>query len=77
MKYFYHGKFEPEKLPKLNIDRQTVFLVPDNSTVLEIGCADGFMGEYLIKKKGCLVVGVEKDSEAAKRAEKRGLKMIV
>ena len=77
MKYFYRGKFAPEKLPKLNIDRQTVSLVPAESRVLEIGCADGFMGEYFIKEKGCKVTGVETDKEAAKQAQKRGLSIIV
>lgn len=76
MKYFYRGKFAPEKLPKLNIDRQTVSLVPAESRVLEIGCADGFMGEYFIKEKGCKVTGVETDKEAAKQAQKRGLTVI-
>lgn len=77
MKYFYQGKFDPEKLPKLNVDRQVVSLVPEKISILEIGCADGFMGEYLIKKKGCRVTGVEIDKEAAEKAQNRGLKMIV
>lgn len=77
MKYFYQGKFEPEKLPKLNIDRQTVSLVPEKSRVLEVGCADGFMGEYLIKGKGCRVIGVEIDKEASEKAQKRGLSTVV
>lgn len=76
MKYFYQGKFVPEKLAELNIDRQTVSLVPTGSRVLEIGCADGFMGEYLIKERGCEVIGVEIDKEAAKQSQKRGLTVI-
>jgi len=76
VKYFYQGQFEPERLPKLNIDRQTVSLVPAESRILEIGCADGFMGEYLIKKKGCRVIGVEIDTQAAEKARKRGLFVI-
>ncbi len=76
MKYFYQGKFDPEKLPKLNIDRLSVSFVPEKTRILEIGCADGFMGEYLIKKKGCRVTGVEIDKEAVKIAQNRCLKVI-
>lgn len=77
MKYFHQGKFNPEKLPKLNTDRQALSLVPERTKILEIGCADGFMGEYLIKKNGCRVTGVEIDKEAAKKAQNRGLTMVV
>jgi len=76
MKYFYQGKFEPEKLHPLNIDRQTISLVPEGCRVLEIGCADGFMGEYLIRQKKCHVVGVEIDKKASVLARKKGLQVI-
>ena len=76
MKYFYQGQFNPEKLPIQNIDRQTVSLVPEGSRVLEIGCADGFMGEYLLKKKQCQVLGVEIDKEAGQKARQRGLQVV-
>lgn len=76
MKYFHQGKFNPEKLPKLNTDRQALSLVPERTKILEIGCADGFMGEYLIKKKGCRVIGVEINKEAAKKAQDRGLTVV-
>lgn len=71
LKYGRDITFNPEKLNPLSIDRQSMFLVPNNSKVLEIGCATGFMGEYLRKKKKCNVVGVETGRDEAKVAKKR------
>jgi len=34
-------------------------MVPENSRVLEIGCATGYMSDYLRKRKKCFVYGVE------------------
>jgi O-antigen biosynthesis protein len=38
--------------------------------VLELGCSTGFMSQYLAQKRGCSVVGVEVDPEAAAQAKK-------
>lgn len=65
------NNFDPEKLDFLNIDRQSVSLIPENSKILEIGCATGFMGEYLIKNKKCHVTGVEIGRQESKEAKKR------
>lgn len=62
-------RFNPESLDRLNIDRQSIALVPEKSRVLEIGCATGFMGEYLIRQKKCEVVGVEKGKDEANLAK--------
>lgn len=59
LKYGKQTQFNPNILHTLNIDRQSIGLVPDGSRVLEVGCATGFMGSYLMKKKKCYVVGVE------------------
>ena len=42
-------------------------LVGAGGRVLDVGCATGYLGEELIKR-GCVVLGVELDPEAAKRA---------
>ncbi|MBW2489728.1 MAG: glycosyltransferase, partial [Deltaproteobacteria bacterium] len=39
--------------------------------ILEVGCAEGVMGAFLKKKYNCEYVGVEINSEAAHKAEKR------
>jgi methionine biosynthesis protein MetW len=36
--------------------------------VLELGCSTGFMSHYMAEKRGCLVTGVEVDSDAAQQA---------
>ena len=59
IKYGRNIKFNPSKLDKDNIDRQSVELIPNNSSVLEVGCATGFVGEYLIKNKNPLNTGLK------------------
>lgn len=71
VKYGEHiTMLQPEKLELLNIDRQSSALVPNGTRVLEIGCATGFLGNYLIKKKYCQVIGVELGKEEGKIAAK-------
>lgn len=69
--------FKPEKLHSQNIDRQSVSFIESNARVLEIGCATGFMGEYLIRHKGCEVIGVELGRDEARVAVKKLSKVIV
>ena len=71
VKYGANYIFSPENLHPLNIDRQSTILIPDRAKVLDIGCATGFMGKYLIKKKGCYVVGVEMANGEARDARKQ------
>lgn len=75
VKYDYK-KFMPSSLDSENVDRLAVERVPCNARVLEIGCATGFMGEYLIKEKKCLVYGVENRMPEAKVARKRLIDVI-
>ena len=71
------NKFNPGKLHRLNIDRLTISLIPEGSKVLEIGCATGFMGEYLIKEKRCEVYGVEMGGDEAREARKKLTDVII
>lgn len=64
------SSFQPGKHHRLNIDRQSLDRIPAGSRVLEIGCATGFMGDYLKKQKNCLVVGVEIGKDEAREAKK-------
>lgn len=59
IKYRYQGKFDPDKLEPTNIDRLSTSLVPENSKVLELGCATGFMSEYFRRRLHCQVIGVD------------------
>lgn len=71
MKYGKNIKLNLNTLHPLNIDRQTINLIPRGSTVLDIGCATGFLGEYLIQEKNCIVDGVELGHEEASEARKK------
>jgi methionine biosynthesis protein MetW len=62
-----------QALKENNIDRIQLQMIPANSRVLEIGCATGYMSEYLIKEKGCQVLGIEPVAEQAYAAIARGI----
>lgn len=70
IKYGKNKIFNPSFLHKLNIDRQSVDAIPHACSVLEIGCATGFVGRYLIKHKKCKVVGIELGIDEAREARK-------
>lgn len=76
LKYGKNINFDPKRLDPLNIDRQSIELIPNNSKVLEIGCATGFMGKYLRREKHCYVVGIEKGIDEVKEAKKSLNKVI-
>ena len=66
---------------RLNLTRSgthalLVVEVPAHSRVLEIGSATGYMGEYLIKKKGCKVWGVEPVAKWHAEAMERGYESV-
>ena len=61
--------FEVDELKENNIDRIQIGMVPENSNVLEIGCAAGYMSQYLIQKMGCKATGVEVDPHCAEIAK--------
>jgi 2-polyprenyl-3-methyl-5-hydroxy-6-metoxy-1,4-benzoquinol methylase len=46
-----------------------VGFVPQDSSVLEFGCATGYMSEVLVDRRGCRVTGIEIDPEAAAAAQ--------
>ena len=64
-------RFDPEQLDRYNIDRLSCGLIPEASSVLEVGCATGFMSEYLQEVKGCTVIGVEQNPIQAEVARSR------
>lgn len=56
---YHNADFDVRRLNENNIDRIQFAMLPENSTVLEIGCATGFMSAYLQNQMGCTVTGVE------------------
>lgn len=53
------GKYDLSKLPVDNIDRLTLERMLPNEKVLELGCATGYMSQYLTHTLHCQVVGVD------------------
>jgi methionine biosynthesis protein MetW len=62
--------FNPSALSKHNIDRLALEEIPQGSTVLDVGCATGFMGKYLRKEKNCVVFGLDLRADEIKLAKK-------
>lgn len=50
----------------------TVNAVTENSAVLDVGCAYGYIGEWLKKNKNCTMYGLDVDSEALDCVRKSG-----
>ncbi|WKV08525.2 methyltransferase domain-containing protein [Thermoanaerobacterium sp. CMT5567-10] len=46
--------------------------ITDNSTVLDVGCSYGYLGEWLVKNKNCQVWGIDIDKEAVEYVKERG-----
>jgi methionine biosynthesis protein MetW len=69
MKPKYHRTtYNPELLEYDNIDKQALYAVSKKSRVLDVGCATGFMGEWLKNARDCEVVGVDIDIEEIRLA---------
>jgi len=76
MKY-YCQNYDIDKICPLWADYQAVQLITPSSTVLEIGCATGYIGKFLKEKRGCKMLAVEIDKEAAELAKPYYEKIIV
>ena len=48
-------------------------MVESNSTVLDLGCGDGSLGEELMKRKKCKVFGIDISEVAVKHARRKGI----
>ncbi|MET0049577.1 MAG: glycosyltransferase [Candidatus Thiodiazotropha sp.] len=52
-----------------NSHTQLIRRIPEGSRVLELGCATGYMADYLKRARHCTVVGVEMDRSMASKAK--------
>jgi methionine biosynthesis protein MetW len=73
---YHQDHIDFTSLHENNIDRVQLEMIPAGSHVLEIGCATGYMTEYLVRDKQCRVLGVEPVQEQAEAARQRGLEVI-
>lgn len=67
----YRFSNEPTGIHRLVIDR-----VPNGSRVLDVGCASGYVGEFLIKEKGCRLYGIESNAQSAQEAKAIGYEVV-
>ena len=51
-------------------------LVPPKSRILDLGCGDGMLLEYLIKERGCTGYGIELDDENVLASLRRGVNVL-
>lgn len=51
--------------------------VSEGSTVLDVGCASGYLGHYLVMNKRCRVWGIEPDAASFTEAQDKGYEIIV
>src|SRR3990167_5916832 len=58
-------------------DQLSTSYVPKNSRVLDLGCADGKIGEFMEKYLACKVTGVEVNPSLAQIAARRLTKVII
>jgi methionine biosynthesis protein MetW len=61
MKY-HKQQIEYDTLDQNHIDRLQLDLIPENSKILEVGCASGYMAQYLRNTKSCHVYGIDPDA---------------
>jgi 2-polyprenyl-3-methyl-5-hydroxy-6-metoxy-1,4-benzoquinol methylase len=67
----YHRKnYNPVENKSSSIDSISTEMILPGTKVLDIGCATGYIAEYLQKYKDCSVVGVENNPEQAQLAQK-------
>ena len=76
MKY-HRENYDIDKICPLWADYQVVQLIKPGSTVLEIGCATGYIGKFLKEKMNCKMYGIEIDREAAEIARPYYEKIII
>jgi methionine biosynthesis protein MetW len=61
-----------QKLNELNFSKKTILTLVDNGPVLDIGCGDGILLEYL-KRKNVIGNGIDISSKAIQICKNRGL----
>jgi methionine biosynthesis protein MetW len=66
----YHAEVETGRLLRAELIQDWI---EPGSTVLDVGIGDGFISDYLIKKRDAKVTGVDVSNTACEKARKRGI----
>jgi methionine biosynthesis protein MetW len=82
MEYRFHehgvgyqkGKFLQSYRPQFSI---IIDWIKKNSSVLDVGCGDGVLGDRLIRDKNCKVSGIDLDENGIKEALRHKIKAVV
>ncbi len=74
---YHRENYDIDKICPLWADYQVAQLIRPGSTILEIGCATGYIGKFLKEKRNCKMYGIEIDKEAAELAKPYYEKIIV
>ncbi len=69
----YHSESKISPLTLLRAELIKDWIKP-NSTVLDIGCGEGFMMDFLSKTKKCEVTGIDISQKGIQKAELKGFK---
>ena len=64
MKYDHPNGYDPKHSYPWSSDRTLLGWIPNDKTVLELGCATGYMGDFLHRNKRCNVTGIDSDLSA-------------
>ncbi len=70
-KYFYDYKVSENDFSSHGLILREV---EPNKKILDVGCTNGILGEYLIKNKNCEVFGIDLEETALKIAKDKGYK---
>ncbi len=68
----YTFSADPSGTHMIVVDR-----VKPSTKVLDIGCASGYIGEYLVKEKKCEVWGIEPDASSCEQASFKGYRRVI
>jgi len=70
---YHFDKFDPDTLPEDIVYRLIADSVPEGSHVLDLGCATGYLSQYLRENKSCNILAVDIDPANVSIAVQRGL----
>jgi 2-polyprenyl-3-methyl-5-hydroxy-6-metoxy-1,4-benzoquinol methylase len=74
---YHRVKYNPIEVNPFSIDSVSTGMISPGSKILDIGCATGYIAEYLHNYKNCSVVGIEINPEQAQLAKKVCLEVFV
>jgi len=66
----YHSELDTGILKRVST---FIAWIDEGSTVLDVGCGDGFVASYIVEKRRASVIGLDVSEVAAKKARKKGI----